>query len=154
MRLPKPTVRLKISPPSCACAVCVICRCRSLAVSPATFRFRSVRWMRMPCSRGSKPLTVLPSRRFERPPCRRHARTSSNREGALPPLHRDPFEFGHFFHRKPTTLTTVTAVLDAPKRYMRLVRDGAVVEMDHSGIQPERKIEGLLHIIGNHGRRE
>src|SRR5712672_2115495 len=152
MRSPKPAVRLKISPPSCAYAACVICRCRSLAASPVTSRLLSVCWMRMLCSRGSKSPTSPRSRRFE--PCRRHARTSSHREGALSPLHRDPFELGHFFHRKATSLTTVTAVLDAPKRYVRLVRDGAVVEMDHPGIQPEREIEGLLHIIGDHTRRK
>src|SRR5260221_2854181 len=154
MKSSMPAVRLKISPPSCAYAVCAIFRCRYLAASPAMSRFRSVRWMRMPCSRGSNPLTSPPSRRFERPPCPRHARTSSNREGALSPLHRDPFEFGHFFHRKATTLTTVTAVLDAAEWHVRLVPDRAVVEMDHPGIQPEREIKRLLHIIGNHARRK
>ena len=53
-----------------------------------------------------------------------------HRESALSALHGDPFHFGHFFHREPT-------VLASAERNMRLIRNGAVIEMDHARLQSE-----------------
>lgn len=58
-------------------------------------------------------------------------------EPPLAALYGDPFHFRHFFHRKPAAFATKAAVLDAAKWNVRLIRDGAVVDVDHSRFELE-----------------
>jgi hypothetical protein len=68
---------------------------------------------------------------------------------ALAALDRDPFQFAHLLHRETAALTAETAVLDAAERRVRLVRHGAIVEMNHAGVEAEGELHRFLHVIGD-----
>ena len=54
----------------------------------------------------------------------------------LPKLNRDPFHLGHFLDGITAAFAPEPAVLDAAKRYMRLIGDGAIVDVHHTGFEP------------------
>src|SRR5262249_2781108 len=70
------------------------------------------------------------------------------RKLSLAHLERHPLPLSQLLQRIAAALAAEPAVLHAAEGHMRLVGDGAVVHMHHSGLKPERETERFLHAVG------
>src|SRR5262245_22420459 len=70
-------------------------------------------------------------------------------EGPLALLEVDPRKLGRRVHGGRAALAAEAAVLDAAEGRVRLIGDGAVVDMHHTGLELHREAERLLQIIGD-----
>src|SRR5690606_30498914 len=69
-------------------------------------------------------------------------------------LNGDPLHLSHFLHRSPSAFTTEATVPRTAKSDMRFVRDGGVVDVDHTGGGQLGERHRPLQNIGDDRRRQ